>query len=94
MPHFEYDATKSRTNKEQHGINFAEAQDLWESAHVIIPAKNVVGESRYAILGKINGKIYVAIFARRGDTIRLISCHRADKRWVKIYEQYIQQKDR
>ena len=83
---FEFDPEKSRTNEERHGMGLGEARRLWGAAHVVIPAKDVGGESRYAILGKMDGDVYVAIFTKRGAAVRLISCHRADVRWERIYE--------
>ncbi|MBI4208604.1 MAG: BrnT family toxin [Deltaproteobacteria bacterium] len=91
MPLFEYDPNKSEINEKQHGVNFVEAQELWEGNYVMIPAKDVKGENRSSILGKIEGKIYVAIFTQRGEKLRIISCHRAGKKWEKIYEQYLQE---
>ena len=83
---FEFDESKSRANKTKHGIDFATAQKLWLSTHVAIPAKNVSGENRWAIIGVIGHTFYVAIYTVRNEKIRIISCHRADRRWVKIYE--------
>ena len=93
MPQFEYDSKKSKNNKQHHGVDFEEAQELWVNTHVIIPAKNVTGENRSAILGKIKGKHYMAIFTERDESIRIISCHRADRRWQKEYENYIKPKE-
>ena len=93
MALFEYDLNKSRTNKRHNGIDFEEAQELWNNTHVIIPAKNVIGENRSAILGKIKGKHYMAIFTERNESVRIISCHRADRRWQKIYEKYVKEKE-
>jgi len=75
MPRFEYDSNKSKSNKQRHGIDFKEAQELWINTHVIIPAKNVIGENRLAILGKIKGKHYMAIFTERDESVRIISWH-------------------
>lgn len=84
---FEFNPDKDASNKERHGISLEEASALWEGTHLIIPAKNV-SEPRFAVLGKWHGKLYVAIFTRREENIRIISCHRADKRWERIfYEQ-------
>jgi len=90
---FEFDAEKSRTNKVKHGIDFFEAQNIWESTYIIIPTKNVLGENRSAIIGTLGHTFYVAIFTIRSEKIRIISCHKADKRWVKIYEKYIDQEN-
>ena len=93
MEHFEFDPKKSRLNKERHGIDLAWAQDLWDETHVIIPAKHVAGENRYLILGKLEGKCYAAVLTKRGEAIRLISCHRADRRLEKTYESHVQSQE-
>ena len=77
---FEYDPDKSALNRERHGIDFGAAQRIW----------GVAGEERFSALGKINGKIYQAVFAKRHEAIRLISCHRADREREKIYERPIE----
>lgn len=93
MEHFEFDPKKSQLNEERHGIDLAWAQDLWDETHVIIPAKHVDGENRHPILAKIEGKCYAAVFTRRGEAMRLISCHRADRRLEKAYESHVKNKE-
>lgn len=93
MEHFEFDPAKSDLNKERHGVDLEWAQGLWDVTHIVIPAKNVIGESRFLILAKIGKKCYVAVFTRRGEAIRLISCHRADRRLERIYESYVQSQE-
>jgi uncharacterized protein len=85
-PLFEYDPKKSKKNKEQHGIDLEQAQQLWDVPHVFFPTRPVYGEERFIILGKLEERVYIAIFTHRGSAIRLISCHRADERWVREYE--------
>ncbi|MBI2061312.1 MAG: BrnT family toxin [Nitrospirae bacterium] len=94
MEHFEFDPAKSQLNRERHGVDLEWAQGLWDVTHIIIPAKNVAGENRCLILAKIGGKCYAAVFTRKGETIRLISCHRADRRLERIYESHIQGKEK
>jgi len=86
---FEYDPNKDRLNRERHGVDFAEAQELWRNPHVVLPARRVRGEERRMIVWTIEGKVFVAIFTVGSGWIRLISCHRADARWEKIYEKYL-----
>src|SRR5262245_15914007 len=49
-PIFEYDPEKNKRNKEKHGVDLLEAQALWDVSHVVVHAKTVGGEARYAIL--------------------------------------------
>ena len=50
---FEFDNNKSRENKKKHGIDFVEAQILWDDPDRIeIPAKTE-DEPRSLVIGKI-----------------------------------------
>jgi uncharacterized DUF497 family protein len=49
---FEFDPGKSNSNKAKHGIDFVEAQALWESKHVLLHAKDAL-EKRYMVIGTI-----------------------------------------
>ena len=83
---FEFDPNKNKKNKEKHGIDFNEAQKLWEDPDRIeIPVK-YLDEPRYLLIGKINDKHWAAIFTYRKNKIRLISVRRARKNEKEIYE--------
>lgn len=86
---FDHDPGKSGLNETRHGLSLKDARWLWRAAHVIVPARNVTGENRSAIVGKLHGRVYVAIFTVRQGVTRIISCHKADGRWVRIYEKYL-----
>ena len=92
MESFEFDSNKSSSNLQRHGVDFKQAQELWNAPYVIIPAKNIVGENRSIILGKIKEKIYAAVFTARKKNIRIISCHRADSKLEKIYRRSLYEK--
>ena len=92
---FDYDPEKSRLNVERHGVDLHWARRLWDATHVVVPAKCVTGERRFLILARVERKCYAAVFTMRGQTVRLISCHRADKRLERTYEDKIRsEKDR
>ena len=90
----EFDLLKNEENQKKHGIDFEEAQKLWEKTHVIIPAKHVKGENRFAILGELRGKVYLGIFTQRDDNVRIISCHRADKKWEKTFYDFVKKTEK
>ena len=86
MINFEFDKQKSQINKSKHGIDFIEAQALWEDTdRVEIPAKTI-DEERYLLIGKISDKCWSAIFTYRGEKVRIISVRRSRKEEVEIYE--------
>ena len=83
---FEFDPTKSDGNKAKHGIDFYEAQELWEDPDLIeIPVKTS-DEPRFLVVGKISEKHWSGVITYRGDKIRIISVRRARKEEVDLYE--------
>ena len=83
---FEFDNRKSQTNKKKHGIDFIEAQALWNDPDRIeIPAKTV-DEERFLIIGKISDKCWSAIITYRIEKVRIISVRRSRIEEIEIYE--------
>ena len=88
---FEFDQVKSSTNKEKHGISLEEAQALWEEFYVEVPARDI-DEPRWMVIGKIDNRLFVCVYTRRGETVRLISCRRARDKEVQLYHDYLKEK--
>ncbi len=83
---FEFDAHKSARNKMKHGIDFIEAQVLWDDPDLIeIPARTS-DEPRFLVSGRIAGKHWSAVITYRGDRTRIISVRRAGQKEIEIYE--------
>jgi uncharacterized DUF497 family protein len=83
---FEYDPPKSNSNKKKHGIDFYEAQALWNDADFIeIPLKTI-DEPRFLVIGKILEKHWSAIITYRSEKLRIISVRRSRKEEGEIYE--------
>lgn len=83
---FEFDPDKSATNLKKHGIDFLEAQVLWEDADRLLVPARTQGEARYMLVGKMGQKHWSAIFTYRGEAVRIISVRRARKEEVDAYE--------
>ncbi len=83
---FEFDTKKSQGNKVKHGIDFYEAQAMWDDPDLIeIPVKTS-DESRFLAIGKISGKHWSAVITYRRENIRIISVRRSRKEEVELYE--------
>ncbi|HYA92590.1 MAG TPA: BrnT family toxin [Thermodesulfobacteriota bacterium] len=83
---FEFDPKKSESNKQKHGIDFYEAQELWDDPDFIeIPVKGS-DELRFLVIGKISGKHWSGVITYRPEKIRIISVRRSRKEEVEIYE--------
>jgi uncharacterized DUF497 family protein len=86
MSFFEFDDAKSLSNRSKHGIDFVEAQKLWDDPVLLeIPAKTE-NEPRYLVIGLINDKHWSAVITYRGINIRLISVRRSRTEEVVLYE--------
>lgn len=83
---FEYDPNKSQSNKVKHGIDFDEAQALWQDSQRIEIQALTTTEPRFVVIGKIKNKHWSAIITYRANIIRIISVRRARKNEVKLYE--------
>jgi len=87
---FEWDPRKARENVRNHGVSFEEASTVfadWDSITIQDSAHSII-EERWVILGVSNrGNLLVVPHAERGDTIRIISAWKADRRQRRDYEQ-------
>ena len=83
---FEFDPEKSIANQEKHGIDFLQAQAIWDDADFIeIPLKTA-DELRFMVIGMIEGIVWSGIITYRGESIRIISVRRSRKEEIAIYE--------
>ncbi len=77
---FEFDPSKSAANKAKHGIDFVEAQALWNDVNRIEGLGRTVNEPRFHVIGQIAQTIWSAFGTyRHEETIRIISVRRARK---------------
>ena len=83
---FEFDQRKSQTNKKKHGIDFVEAQILWEDPDRIEIPATTIDEPRFIVIGKISNKHWSTIITHRGEKIRMISVRRSRREEIEIYE--------
>jgi hypothetical protein len=83
---FEFDSEKSSANKKKHGIDFLEAQALWNDPDLIeIPVKTI-DEPRFLVIGRISGKHWSGVVTYRGEKMRIISVRRSRREEIETYE--------
>ena len=84
---FECDPPKSAANKVKHGIDFVEAQGLWEDPCLLeIPARTI-DEPRFVVIARMHGRHWSAVITDRQQIIRLISVRRSRPEEVQLYEE-------
>jgi len=82
---FVFDLKKSRTNIVKHGIDFVDAQLIWDDPYLMESPARSDHEPRRALTGVVDGKLWTAIVTKRGQTIRIISVRRARANEAQAY---------
>ena len=83
---FEFDPAKSSANKTRHGIDFDEAQALWDDRNLLEAPARTGDVPRFIVVGTIRGRHRSAMCTLRGERIRIITVRRARKEGVERYE--------
>ncbi|MEL6455936.1 MAG: BrnT family toxin [Cyanobacteria bacterium J06623_5] len=83
---FEFDKNKSLSNKQKHGVDFVEAQILWEDEGLLEIPANSEDEEQYIVISQISSKVWAAVITYRNSNVRIISVRRARKNEVELYE--------
>ncbi|WP_456405160.1 BrnT family toxin [Thiolapillus sp.] len=86
MYRFEYDESKSASNREKHGIDFVEAQQLWSDPDLVEIRARSDTEPRFLIIARILGNHWSAVITYRDENIRIISVRRSRNTEVELYE--------
>lgn len=86
MNTFEFDGEKSQANLHKHGIDFHDAQALWQDQDLLEIQAKSDDEPRYVVIGLIVDKHWSAVITYRGEKIRIISVRRSRKSEVELYE--------
>jgi uncharacterized protein len=89
VPVFEWDEEKDTSNQKKRGLSFSEAAEaFFDPFNITIPdPDHSIEEERFIMLGFAKGKIGVISFTERKDTIRIISCRKANVKERRLYEQ-------
>ena len=84
---FEFDQAKSEANRLKHGIDFVQAQELWKDLYALqIQAKSDT-EPRFALIARMEGKVWSVFFTERSSKIRIISVRRSRTNEEDLYNE-------
>jgi len=91
---FEWDEEKNRINLAKHGLDFADAWEIFLAPMLTaLDTRQDYGEARWIGIGSLRGRVVVVVFTEsRSDRIRIISLRKAVKRECVRYEKAL--KDR
>jgi uncharacterized DUF497 family protein len=72
-----WDERKRLGNLERHGIDFAQAEEIWDRPTVTREdIRHDYGEPRYVTFGVLAGRVVVLVHTERGDDVHIISLRR------------------
>ncbi|GAB6040886.1 BrnT family toxin [Endothiovibrio diazotrophicus] len=83
---YEWDDAKAVANRDKHGVDFHEAEAFeWDAALIDPDTRRDYGEPRFTALGPIGNRLYVMVYTVRGETLRIISLRKANRREFNRY---------
>ena len=82
----EWDEAKRQSNLSNHGLDFADAElifdhDVWE----IEDTRENYGEERIITFGLLKGRVVILIYTPKADGLRVISLRKADSDEERLY---------
>ena len=81
-----WDESKRRLNLKKHGIDFREAEEVFDGPMVTSEDTRMpYGEQRIVALGVLNGVVVSMTYAERRDDLRIISIRKALKHETRFY---------
>ncbi len=83
----EYDEGKDSKNQRKHGISLSQANRFeFDTAAHFTDKREEYGKARYVSIGYIEDRLYVMVWTKRTEALRIISLRKANKRERTRYE--------
>jgi len=89
---FAWDPRKDKRNLAKHGVSFDEAKTVFDDELFLVfsDPDHSTEESRFIIMGRSKrGRLLVAAYTERSDTIRIINARKATRREHNTYAEDI-----
>jgi uncharacterized DUF497 family protein len=81
-----WDESKRKLNLAKHGIDFRDAQSIFEGPLVTAEdSREDYGETRYVALGLLEGIVVSIAYTERGESVRIISIRKALKHEARFF---------
>jgi uncharacterized protein len=89
---FEWDEKKNRSNRQKHGLDFADASRVFAGRTLTFEdLRRPYGEPRYFTVGTLAGRTVIIAHTLRGDATRIISMRKANARESARYQERLGQ---
>ncbi len=85
---FEWDPAKNRSNFTKHGFDFEDSELVFNGFCVTFEDRRFDhGETRLITIGLLAGRPVVIAYSLRGESMRIISLRKANRREQKVYQE-------
>lgn len=83
---FEWDEDKRQANLRRHGIDFLDAESIFDELTVTFEDTRLgYGKQRFVTFGLLEGRVVAIVHTERKNAIRIISLRKASKHGQKGY---------
>lgn len=87
---FVWDEGKRETNLAKHGLDFADAWQVFEAPYLErLDQRRDYGEDRHLVLGMFGQHVVFLVHTERGEDTRIISFRKATPQERRIYEKTV-----
>ena len=81
-----FDREKNARNIAERGLSFERVAELdWDTVLIVEDDRRDYGEVRLRVIGRLGGRLYVAVVTPRGEDLRVVSFRRASRREARLY---------
>ena len=84
---YEWDEEKRLINLRKHGLDFMDADLVFEAPIKVTVDAGRADEDRLADLAEVNERVLLLVYSMRGQTVRCISLRVASRRERKLYDE-------
>ena len=84
---YEWDEEKRQSNLRKHGLDFMDADLVFEAPIKVTVAAAHADDDRRADLAEVNGRVLMLVYTLRQQTVRCISLRVASRRERKLYDE-------
>ena len=84
----EFDADKDEINRFKHRLPLAFGKRVFDDPmrETITTFREIDGEKRFKAVGRVDGKLFTAVFVMRRNIVRMISVRRSNRGEQKEYD--------
>lgn len=82
---YEWDEEKRQSNLRKHGLDFMDADLVFEAPTKVTVDATHADDDRYADFAEVSGQVLMLVYSLRRQTVRCISFRIASRRERKLY---------